>query len=127
MEILVGRVVADAKTYTLKDERQVVNFSIAVNDSYKPRGGGEVKKLVRYFKCAYWLSAEIARYLTRGALVELSGRIGVDAYKDMQGEARATLTLHVNSIKLHGGPKGQTGRSAAQPAAASTTVDDLPF
>lgn len=125
MEILVGRVVADAKTYTLKDERQVVNFSIAVNDSYKPKGGGDAKKVVRFFKCAYWQSAGIAPYLTKGTLVELGGRIGVDAYKDMQGEARATLTLHVNSIKLHGGQ--ETKAAIAQPAAAPSPVDDLPF
>ena len=127
MEILVGRVVADAQLYTLKDERQVVNFSIAVNDSYKPKGSGEVKKVVRYFKCAYWLNGSVAKYLTKGTLVELSGRIGIDAYKDMQGEAKASLTLHVNSFKLHGSPKGEASRPAAQPAAATTPVDDLPF
>ena len=30
---LVGRLTADAKVSTLKDERKVVNFSIAINDS----------------------------------------------------------------------------------------------
>ena len=129
MEILVGRVTADAKVYTLKDERQVVNFSIAVNDSYKLKGNGEVKKVMRFFKCGYWLNAGMAKYLTKGALVELSGRIGVDSYKDMQGEAKASLTMHVNSIKLHGSPKGEAGRPAVQPtaAAAAAPVDDLPF
>ncbi len=126
MEILVGRVTADAKVYTLKDERQVVNFSIAVNESYKLKGSGEVKKIVRYFKCAYWLRAEIAKYLTKGAIVELCGRIGVDSYKDMQGEAKAALTLHVNNIKLHSGNK-LSATAPAQPAAATATVDDLPF
>jgi len=124
MEILVGRVTADAKVYTLKDERQVVNFSIAVNDSYKPKGSNEAKKVVRFFKCGYWLNAGMAKYLSKGALVELSGRIGVDSYKDMQGEAKASLTMHVNSIKLHGSPKGEAGRPAAQPPAPT---DDLPF
>ena len=126
MEILVGRVTADAKVYTLKDERQVVNFSIAVNDSYKPKGSSEAKKVVRFFKCGYWLNAGMAKYLTKGTLVELSGRIGIDAYKDMQGEAKASLTMHVNSVKLHGSPKGEASRPAAQPAAATPT-DDLPF
>jgi single-strand DNA-binding protein len=31
------------------------------------------------------------------------GRIGVTAYKDMEGEPKASLTFHVNKIKLHGG------------------------
>jgi len=126
MEILVGRVTANATVYTLKDERQVVNFSIAVNDSYKPKGSNEAKKVVRFFKCGYWLNAGMAKYLTKGALVELCGRIGIDAYKDMQGEAKASLTMHVNSIKLHGSPKGEASQPAAKPAAATPT-DDLPF
>ena len=32
---LTGRITADAKLSTVKDGRQVVNFTIAINDSYK--------------------------------------------------------------------------------------------
>ena len=43
MEI-TARLTADAKVNTLKDERQVVNFTIAINDSYKPKESAETKK-----------------------------------------------------------------------------------
>ncbi len=38
MEI-VGRITKDEVVNQLKDERNVVNFSIAVNDYYKPKNG----------------------------------------------------------------------------------------
>ena len=39
MEI-VGRITKDAVVSQLKDERKVVNFSIAINDYYKPKNSG---------------------------------------------------------------------------------------
>ncbi len=52
MEI-TARLTGDAKLSTLKDERQVVNFNVAVNDSYKTKDG-ELKKVTTYFQCSYW-------------------------------------------------------------------------
>lgn len=129
METLVGRITKNATVATTKSDKQVVNFSIAVNDNYKPKGSSEVKKIVRYLNCAYWLSAAIAKHLTKGTLVELNGRIHLNTYTNMEGKTVASLAMHVNNIKLHGSPKGQGNKAAAaaQPAAAAEPVDDLPF
>lgn len=129
MEILVGRVTKDAQVATTKSDKQVVNFSIAVNDNYKPKDGSEVKKLVRYFNCAYWISAGIAKHLTKGTLVELNGRIGLNTWENMEGKTIASLTMHVNNIKLHGKGAGKEATAAHPKAAAMATeqTDDLPF
>ena len=128
MEI-TARVTADAKVNTLKDERQVVNFNVAINDSYKPKDGSEIKKMATFIQCAYWINPAIAKHLTKGTLVELFGRIGVNAYKDMQGEPKATLTFHVNNIKLHGKGKPTEPENKTAIAAAEITEppEDLPF
>lgn len=130
MEI-TARLTANAEVKTLKDERQVVNFNVAINDSYKPKGSSEITKLVTYVQCAYWVNSNIAQYLTKGTLVELHGRIGVSAYNNIQGEAKAALTFHVNSIKLHGKPKYENNNTeSVSPVAASAAAeqtDDLPF
>ncbi len=47
MEI-IGRVTKDATVTKLKDERQVVNFSIAMNDYYKRKGNEEAVKITTY-------------------------------------------------------------------------------
>ncbi len=131
MEI-TARLTGDAKVSILKDERQVVNFNVAINDSYKTKDS-ELKKVTTYFQCSYWINAGIAQYLKKGSLVELYGRIGVNAYKDSEGEPKASLTFHVNNIKLHGGNKSSkeetnTVSSVAVSANdASQKDDDLPF
>ena len=126
MEI-TGRLTADAKVNTLKDERKVVNFSVAVNDSYKPKGTDQPVKVTNFFNCSYWINSEIVAHLTKGTLVELYGRIGVNAWTNAEGEAKASLNFHVNNIKLHG--KSNAASKESIPAAAEITepLDDLPF
>ncbi|WP_369331520.1 single-stranded DNA-binding protein [Danxiaibacter flavus] len=50
---MFGRLTADATVKTIKDERQVVNFSIAINDNVKAWDTGEIRKLVTYVNCSY--------------------------------------------------------------------------
>lgn len=126
---MTARLTGDAKISILKNDRQVVNFSVAINDSYKAKGDSEVTKIVTYVQCDYWVNPAIARYLTKGILVELQGRVGVNAYTGKDGEAKATLTFHVNTIKLHGNGRQQDSNGKIVPMAADikTPADDLPF
>lgn len=128
---IIGRITANAIVTTLKDERQVVNFSIAINDSYKNKDGQRIEQTT-YVNCAYWRSAAIATYLTKGTTVELTGRINARAWTGMDGDAKASLNFHTSQIKLHGGGKGN---NSPQPTTASSdthivqeeVIDDLPF
>ncbi|MNI60560.1 single-stranded DNA-binding protein [compost metagenome] len=135
MEI-TGRLTADAAVRAVNGNRKVVNFSIAVNDSY--RSGGETKKVTTYFDCSYWLNSGIAEYLKKGGLVQLYGRVGVNAYISGSGEAKASLTFHTSEVKLLGGlAERGTSASAVQNSgkaaevSANSTFDgldkDLPF
>jgi len=123
MEI-IGRLTADAKVNTLKNGRQVVNFSIAINDSYKSKGMDQPVRITNYFNCAYWINPAIAEHLSKGTLVELYGRIGVNAWTNAEGSAKASLNFHVAKIKLHG-----KGNTAAKDRTEGTIepLDDLPF
>lgn len=95
---MTARLTRDAKISTLKNDRQVVNFSVAINDSYKAKGSNEPTKVVTYVQCDYWVNPGVAQYLTKGTLVELQGRVGANAYIGKDGEAKATLTFHVNTL-----------------------------
>lgn len=64
MEI-TGRLTADAVVQKVNSEKQVVNFSIAINDNYKPKGSTEVKEVVTYIDCSYWLNAKTAQWLKK--------------------------------------------------------------
>ena len=125
MEI-VGKVVSNAVVRKLKDDRKVVNFSIAINDYYKPKGSEKATQTTLFINCSYWLNTTIAERLTKGAVVELNGRLYLNAYNNMEGEAQATLHAHVNSIKVHlSASKGAVANTAkSEPLKAA---EDLPF
>jgi single-strand DNA-binding protein len=123
MEMFTGRVTANAKVTKLKDERQVVNFTVAVNDYYKSKNSSEGKQVVTFFNCAYWISPKAAERLTKGALVSVIGRLYVTAFNCSDGEARASLHCHVNSFRVLGSSKAMQKENIAE----KTTGDNLPF
>jgi len=125
---MTARLTGDAKISTLKNDKQVVNFSVAINDNYRAKDSTGPTKIVTYVQCDYWVNPAIAQYLTKGTLVELQGRVGVNAYTGKDGEAKATLTFHVNTIKLHGNA-GVKNEIAVKTNAAAVLepADDLPF
>ena len=133
MEI-TGRLTADATVNTTKSGKEVVNFSIAINDSYRDKGTGEIKELTTYINCAYWRSPKPAAWLRKGTLVQLYGRIGQNVYNNMKGEAVGSLTFHVKDIDVLAFPKRTAEGAAAQPYTgkqqpqnSAQTKDDLPF
>jgi single-strand DNA-binding protein len=127
MEI-TARLTGDATISTLKNDKEVVNFNVAINDSYRPKGSTEITKTVTYVQCSYWVNSTIAKYLTKGTLVELQGRIGVTGYIAKDGTAKGSLTFHVNTIKLHG-KSNSTNQAPVVPITSPTMepADDLPF
>lgn len=134
---ITGRVTKDAQVRTLSDSRQVVNFSVAINESYKNKKGDRVEQTT-FFECAYWISPRVAEWLTKGTVVELTGRVSARAWTGNDGEPRAGLNFNTSNIKLHGSGKksenpqaDQNGQTANEAENKKATVkepeDDMPF
>lgn len=129
MQTVIGRVVNNAVIRETKDGRKLVAFTVAQNDRFKVKGSNEVKQLTNYFNCSYWLSTAVAEHLKKGMLVEAVGRIGLNAWKNADGEARASLTLHVQNVQLHG-KAGSTTQGTQPSETTCSEIDqkeDLPF
>jgi single-strand DNA-binding protein len=92
---IIGRLTRDAEVRTTSQDKQVVNFSVATNESYKNKQGERIEQTT-YFDCAYWLSANVARLLTKGTLVELTGRVSTRAWTGKDGEPKAGLNFHTS-------------------------------
>ena len=123
---IIGRLTRDAEVRTTSQDKQVVNFSVATNESYKNKQGERIEQTT-YFDCAYWLSAKVASLLTKGTLVELTGRVSTRAWVSKDGEARAGLNFHTSQIKLHGGGKKSETAQATTSTNNNKAEDDLPF
>jgi single-strand DNA-binding protein len=59
MEI-TRRVTAAATVHKINNNKQKVNFSIVINDNYRPKGSSEVKEIATYINCSYWLDTKTA-------------------------------------------------------------------
>lgn len=128
---ITGRLTRDAEVRTTSQEKQVVNFSVATNDSYRNKQGERIEQTT-YFDCSYWITPNIAKLLTKGTLVELSGRVSTRAWMGNNGVPRAGLNFHTSQIKLHGGGKRvetiqATTQTESSKETQKGTQDDLPF
>jgi len=134
---IIGRVTKDAEVRTTTQDKKVVSFSVAINDSYRNKQGERVE-LTSYFDCSYWLSPNVAKLLTKGSSVELTGRVSVRAWTDKDGELRSGLNFHTAQNKLHSTSRKYEPDTIAQPPQTDTSKDpngivpqevedDLPF
>lgn len=125
---IIGRITRDARTSTLENGKTVVNFSVAVNDQYRNKQGERVE-LTEYFDCAYWISPNVAGILTKGTLVELTGRVSAKAWTGKDGQVNASLNFYTSQIKLHGGGRRAEENSSAGSVYRSkkAKAENLPF
>ena len=128
---IIGRLTKDAEVRTTSQEKKVVNFSVAINDSYRNKQGERIEQ-TSYFDCSYWISPNVAKILIKGALVELTGRVSTRACTANNGELRSSLNFHTATIKLHGGSKKIEHAQAIVKQEKTKIIieesaDDLPF
>lgn len=125
--LITGRMTADAVVSTTKNDKEFVKFTVAVDESYKPKNG-EKQKFVTYINCAYWFGTGVAKILRKGDAVSVEGRLSVRPWMSGNNEARAALDMFVTNIKAFPTKKAE-GTATEQPVntTASQAVDDLPF
>ena len=128
---IIGRLTRDAEVRTTSQDKQVVNFSVAINESYRNKQGERIEQTI-YFDCSYWISTKVARFLTKGTLVELIGKISARVWTSIDGEPKAGLNFHTSQIKLHGGSQRIDSIQPIQKVenckvVTNNSEDDLPF
>jgi len=108
--LLIGRSGGDAELKFTAAGKPVARFSLAVNESFKTRGG-EKSDRVEWFRCVCWNKlAEISgQYVTTGKLLFVEGRLQTRKYDDRQGNARKVVEVVVTQLRLLGGNRGGNG------------------
>jgi len=138
MEI-TGRVTADAVVRSV-GEKEVLSFSIAVNDRYKTAGSSEYKEVTTFINCSYWIAVKAGQWVKKGAVVLLNGRLGMHVYINSEGNPIGSIDFHVNAISIiafakRSSAKQQTDGDAEKVQKADTAVkkgkdkagDEVPF
>jgi single-strand DNA-binding protein len=117
--ILVGRLGRDPEVRYTSSGQGVCNFTMATDESYKDRNG-ETQKRTEWHRIVLWGKlAEIAqKYLKKGSLVYIEGRIQTRQWDDQRsGQKRQTTEIVGNTMKMlgsrgDGGGGGGMGPSA---------------
>jgi len=111
--ILVGRLGRDPEVRFTSSGQQVANFSLATDETYRDRAG-ERQKRTEWHKIVVWgKSAEIAqKYLRKGSLIYLEGRIQQREYLDRDQNKRTSFDIVCVRFQMLGG-RGEGGAPAS--------------
>ncbi|MDB5285831.1 MAG: ssb 1 [Mucilaginibacter sp.] len=128
--LFTGRLTANADVMTVKGDKQVINFTVAINQKWKNKAG-EKKEKTAFVDCAYLRNSGIAEYLTKGAVMEISGWMEAQAYQSKKDGLKARLICTCDTIKLFSltaktEPKAEKKETARYTTGAGAD-DDLPF
>jgi len=107
--ILVGRMGRDPEVRYTSSGQAVANFSVAADETYRDRAG-ERQKRTEWHKIVVWgKQAEIAqKYLKKGSLIYLEGRIQTREYTDRDQNKRTSFEIVCNNFRMLGG-RGEGG------------------
>lgn len=102
--ILVGRLGRDPEVRFTSSGQPVANFSMATDETYKDRAG-ERQKRTEWHKIVVWgKQAEIAqKYLRKGSLIFLEGRIQTREYTDRDQNKRTSFEIVCSNFRMLGG------------------------
>jgi single-strand DNA-binding protein len=132
--VLIGRLTKDPEVrYIPQSETAVANFTLAVDRPLSKEKAADFIRVVTFGK-----TAELCeRFLTKGRLIGVQGRIQTGSFKTKEGETRYTTEVYADRIEfLERGEKSGSD-FVEQPQKASPGIpegfqaldddDDIPF
>ncbi|MFT6849943.1 MAG: single-strand DNA-binding protein [Sphingobacteriales bacterium] len=145
--MLIGHLGKDPEVRHLENGASVANFTIATTETFTDKEGKRTDK-TEWHNIVVWRKlAEIAeKYLTKGKLVYIEGKLRTRSWDDKEGNKRYTTEIFADTFTMlgkrddnQGGGGGFQGNqtqdgvpqaAAATPASNSSSSegdDDLPF
>ncbi len=132
--ILVGRLGKDPEVRYTPDGMMVTTFTMATDEQRKDKNGERVRTTEWHRIVTFGKLAEICgKYLTKGKLVFVEGRIRTQAWEDKEGTKRSTTEIVATNMQMLD-PKGQSkgqenwnDPGSPYPNTDSTPDDDVPF
>jgi single-strand DNA-binding protein len=134
--ILVGRLGADPEVRYTPDGLMITNFNLATDEMRKDKNGERLQKTEWHRIVTFGKLAEIGgKYLSKGKLIFLEGRIQTRQWQDKDGNKRYTTEIIASNMRMlesKGGtrPDETTASYDALPPFPDTesmNEDDVPF
>lgn len=113
--LLIGRIGQDPKLSYTTSGQAVANFSVATDEGYKDRNSGQKVDKTEWHRIVAWRqTAEfVGKYLTKGRLVLVEGKLQTRKWQDQNGQDRYTTEIQASNVQgldsrqSEGGYQGQ--------------------
>ena len=131
-----GHVGADPEVKYLQSGSTVANFNIAVNEQWKDKTTGEMKKKTSWFRVtSYGKSAELARdHIHKGDKIGVEGKLDQRTWEDRDtGKNRSSVEIRVDRFEFYQSRLKASNSDQPKQATAEDTGDmtgegeDIPF
>jgi single-strand DNA-binding protein len=122
--ILIGRLGKDPDVRYTPDGSMVTNLNLATAEQWKDKNGEKVQKTEWHKIVTYKNLAEICgKYLAKGSLIFIEGKIQTRSWEDKEGVKRYTTEIVASQMKVLDGKKAEDTQSDSQQA----PLGDSPF
>jgi len=130
--ILVGHIGQDPELRYTASGEAAVNLSLATSESWKDKQTGEKREITEWHRVAiFGKPAEIAgKYLAKGSLVCVEGKIKSNKYTDKNGIERVAFQIQCENFKMLGGGNVKQidkPKQTKQEVPSMDMNDDIPF
>ncbi len=135
--ILIGNLGRDPELRYTQSGQAVVNFSIATSENWTDKNG-ERQERTEWHRIVVWGKAgeNCARFLSKGRMVYVEGRIQTREWEDREGQKRTTTEINAQTVTFLGGAGAGRGGEAGAPGPSESSPDlgsdpppqdDVPF
>ena len=117
--VLIGNVGKDVELKTVGNGAEVANFSIATNETWRDKEGN-LKQRTDWHSIVAWkkLAEECAKYIKKGDLVLVEGKLRLREWEDKNGNKRRNNEIELGKLVI------LTGKESKK---EEPEDDDLPF
>lgn len=127
--VLMGNLTRDPELRQSPNGQSVVNFSLALNRSYKDKDG-QWQDAVDYVNVVAWASTaeNVSKYLTKGRQAVVKGRLQSSSW-EQDGQKRSKLEVVANDVIFIGGNGSSSNETNVNKIQNDDhiSLDDIPF
>ncbi|MDP2629450.1 MAG: single-stranded DNA-binding protein [Candidatus Harrisonbacteria bacterium] len=121
--LLIGRLTADPQLRSTKSGSSVAVFSLATNRVWTDKQGQKQDETEFHNIVVWGKQAETAaKYLLKGQLAMIEGRLQTRQYEDQQGNKRRTTEVVAERVQF--GPKAGSGGGSFNQSASSKSAPE---
>ena len=113
---LIGRLGRDPELKSTKNGMSITNMSVATSRKSKSAGGSYQEETEWHRIVCFGKTAEFAnKYLLKGRLVYVEGRLKTNSWQAKDGSKRQTTEVLADVVQSLDKPSGQTGAGGGYP------------